>query len=134
MKKKELESAIKNNDTNKISGFFSSLLDYFDAKKCEIYVYIVGGSGCDSPIINKQDGVYKFDTYGTCFKNWREWDSVFHYGTSGTTGSTNSLKCVFNSCISFNRENNRVALISEDVYNDLVGEGYKLVKLKTGFR
>ncbi len=131
---KKLTQAIKSNDKDAIKLFFSSLIEYTDSKKCEIYLKIVSGAGCDSPIINKKDGLYSFDSYGCVFKNWRDWDKYGQYGSCGSYGTTNRLKCVANSCISFNREHYRVALVDQETYNDLISEGYTVKKLKVGFR
>lgn len=134
MKKSEVEKLVKGGNQDSILNFFKNIPNHIDAKKYLIYCKISSGSGCDSPIINKHNGVYTFDSYGMSFKNWRDWESVIQYGACGTSGKTNRLKCVANSCISFNRDSGRVALISEDVYSDLKNEGYNIVKLKVGFR
>ena len=42
---KKLTQAIKSNDKDAIKLFFSSLIEYTDSKKCEIYLKIVSGAG-----------------------------------------------------------------------------------------
>lgn len=125
---------LKENKQKEVEDIFKRVPNYLDAKRYPIFVYIAKGAACNSPIINFSNGEYSYDSYGASFKNWREWDSNGGYGACGSYGKTLSLKCVANSCISYNREHGRVALITESVYNKLKEENYTIEVLKFGFQ
>lgn len=104
-----------------------------------LYVYITKGSACNSPIVSKRadwkthNFKYEFDSYGAVFKNWADWERCGNYGGCGSFGYCNDLKVVYDSCLSYNKEHGRVALITEDVLEDLQAAGHKVHILDFGF-
>ena len=89
------------------------------------YLTIVDSKmGCNTPVIFKDGGVYKFDTYGINYLNMDKWDKVSSYGAFGTSGQTTDLNIIFEALFFFNKVKKELGIVSRDVYNDLVNSNY----------
>lgn len=99
----------------------------------KLVVYETSGSACEMPIFEYNDGVFEFDTYGTCPPNVSKWKDKFNYGMCGSHGKTNDVSLVVEAITQLN-ERQRVGLCHKTLIEKLKEAGFMVDEVDGGFR